>query len=129
VRGIVAVVGSEPMTRVVLRDSAGRAITMSGSEARMIGRLSGLEVWAAGARSGQTLTVTRFLVRAVDRAPAEDGDLVERGAALALLRADGTDVKLVDVPTALRAHLGDRVWVTLSENGGVQSFGVIEDRP
>ena len=125
-RGLIAVVGSQPMTRVTLRESDGRTITVSGAHAGALSRLAGIDVWVGGRRSGTELVATDFVVRAVEEIPAIDGRLAERRGALVLIRRDGGSIALRSAPAALRAHLGRRVWVTRSAAGEVLSFGLID---
>jgi hypothetical protein len=128
-RGLVAVGGSLPMTRVTLRDTVGRIVTITGAHATAISRLGGLEVWVAGTRSSEAeLAASVFRVRAVEGVPAIDGRLSERrGGALVLTPADGRTLTLSGPPAALREYVGRRVWVTRSASGEVLSFGLIEE--
>ena len=128
-RGLVAVGGSLPMTRVTLRDTVGRIVTITGAHATALSRLGGLEVWVGGTRSSETELAARvFRVRAVEGIPAIDGRLTERrGGALVLTTAEGRTVTLSGPPAALREYVGRRVWVTRSVSGEVLSFGLIEE--
>ena len=129
-RGIVAVVGTANDSRVVLRPAGGgRSVTLVGPEARIVGRLSGADVWASGNRDqyGQ-LRVSRFMVRTVDGNRAMDGTLIARGDRLLLVTRDGQQHAIGNPPPALRAHVGARVWLTGPLDTGPITFGVIDER-
>ena len=130
VRGIVAVVGTSFDSHVILRPAAGgRAVTLVGAQARTVGRLSGADVWLTGTRDDRgQITVSRFLVRSVDGAPALDGTLIARGDQLLLVTRDGKQHPIANPPPALREHVGARVWITGPLDKGPLTFGVIEER-
>ena len=100
-----------------------------GPSASAIGRASGAEVVAWGALSEpRTLDVSRYAVRSVDGVPAADGMLTESGGALVLVGADGTRRRIVSPPTALRALVGARVWISGAPDQEPQAFGVLEPK-
>ena len=116
------------MTRVTLRDTVGRIVTITGQHAPALSRLGGLEVWVAGTRSEMELAARVFRVRAVEGVPAIDGRLTERrGGVLVLTTAEGRAITLSGPPDALRGYVGRRVWVTRAASGEVMSFGLIEE--
>ena len=130
-RGVVAVVGSEVDEHVVVRpDGGGPAVTVLGAHAAAIGRLSGADVWIAGAPGPMRgFTVTRFLVRSVDGVAAIDGTLARRGAGYAIVTtASGAERRIAKPPAALLTHVGARVWITGSLETGAVTFGVISER-
>lgn len=127
-RGIVAVVGSAPMTEVVLRTATRGTVRLVGAAGAALRRLSGVELMVRGrAADGPraAFDVAGFAVRAVDGVPARDGTLMEERGAWFLVAADGGRHRLADPPAALRAHVGARVWVAGAGEGSVASFGVI----
>ena len=129
-RGIVAVVGTSFDSHVILRQPGGaRSVTLAGPQARTVGALSGADVWVSGTRdqSGR-ITVSRFVVRAVDGAPALDGTLIAHGQQLLLVTRDGKQHPIENPPPALRDHVGARIWVTGPLERGPITFGVIEER-
>lgn len=129
-RGIVAVVGTSFESKVVLRGPEGRRpITLIGPQARVIGQLSGADVWVSGNRDpyGQ-IRVSRFVVRGVDGNPALDGTLIARGDRLLVVTRDGQQHAIANPPAALREHVGARVWVSGPVDRAMIAFGVIEER-
>lgn len=144
-RGTITVVGSMPATQVVLRPrDGGAAVLLAGPELAQLKRLAGAEVWVAGKMLAQErgtegerpppagsrrLEVHSFAVRAVEGAAAFDGILLEDGAGLALLLADGRKLPLAHAPATLRDWLGARIWVAAPANLGSGAFGLIRPRP
>jgi hypothetical protein len=127
-RGIVAVVGSVPMTEVVLRTATRGTVRLVGAAAGALRRLSGVELMVRGrAADGPraAFEVAGFAVRAVDGVPARDGTLVEERGSWFLVTADGGRHRLAAPPDALREQVGARVWVAGAAEGSVASFGVI----
>lgn len=137
-RGTVAVVGSEPATRVVLRPVAGGAeIMLMGDAVRDLRRLAGVEVQVEGraedppgGRTGVgagSFVVERFAVRAVDGIPAVDGILVAEDDVVLLRRPDGELRRISQPPAALRTRIGAWVWIAGPLDDGVAAFGVIRE--
>ena len=87
-RGEVAVVGADPLTRVVLRTDD-RSITLEGPAVDQLRRVNGLTVRVDGSLRDDAMTVTSFRVRAVDGLPAADGVLVVEGDTAVLVRIAG----------------------------------------
>jgi hypothetical protein len=114
-RGVVQLVGSEPNNTVQLRLSAGRVVSLSGSELGALRMAAGIEVMTHGAVDAATgaFAVDRFAVRAVDGMAAVDGWLTAAAAGRFTLRlADGKEQALVGVPPGLAPQVGARVfWV------------------
>ena len=128
-RGIVAVVGTEHDKRVVIRPTGERAVTLAGSEATLVGRASGAEVWVSGTREAGAFTVAQFAVRTVDGISALDGTLATEGNGLVLLTSDGKRHAIANPPDALRQHVGGRVWISGNLNQGPVAYGIIKDKP
>lgn len=125
-RGVIALVGADPMIRVTLRGDPRGTLTLAGAPS--LSTLSGLELWVAGRQSDGVYEVKEFAVRAADGVPAIDGILTERAGALSLVRANGQTTSIAGAPAAIRPFIGKRVWVTIVD-GEVQTFGVIGERP
>ncbi len=121
-RGVIVLLGSDPMPRVALRADPGGPVTLRGAPA--LATLTGLEVWVAGARRDNGMDVTDFAVRAADGVPAIDGVLEERDGGFSLVR-NGRTTAIGRAPAAIRPLIGKRVWVTMA-NGDVHTFGLIE---
>jgi hypothetical protein len=129
-RGITAVVGSIPITRVVVRQAAGPSVTVTGPLAREIGVASGAEVWVRGRRvDDRTIEVTSYAVRSVDGVPAMTGTLAADGDRLVLIADDGRRRVIARPPAPLREHVGARVWITGDPTTTIASYGVLRPRP
>lgn len=128
-RGRVAVVGSTPITQVVLRPTAGRSITLIGPLADEIGSASGADVWVRGRRTGErSFEVASYAVRSVDGVPAVTGSLVADGSRLVLVSDDGRRHVIANPPASLREHVGARVWVSGDLATGITAYGVLRRR-
>ncbi|HEU5050814.1 MAG TPA: hypothetical protein VFU00_10845 [Gemmatimonadales bacterium] len=124
-----AVVGTDRDRAVSLRVSGQPSLRLTGTQAALVGRVSGADVWVLGRRTGErTFEVERFEVRSVDGVAVRDGVLGVDGSRYHIVLADGTRQPVVNPPGALRQHVGDRVWVSGSSTRPVVTFGVIEDR-
>lgn len=126
VRGVVAVVGSTPMTNVVVRPAGGRSVTVSGPLATEIGRASGAEVEVRGRKTGErTIEATGYAVRSVDGLPALTGRLAADGDRVILVSDDGLRRVIANPPPVLRQHIGARVWLTGDPATSIVVFGVL----
>jgi hypothetical protein len=122
VRGVIVIVGAEPMVRVTVRGDPRAAVTLVGAPA--LATLAGLEVWASGRRRGAVLDVQDFVVRAADGHAAIDGVLADRDGKHSVVGGDGQVTPIPRAPAAMQPLIGKRIWVTLV-NGEVRSFGLI----
>lgn len=128
-RGRVAVVGSVPVTQVVLRPAAGRSITLTGPLADEIRAASGADVWVRGRRVGErTFEVARYAVRTVDGVPAVTGTLTTDGNRLLLVDDDGGRHVVANPPQSLRDLAGSRVWISGDLSTGLAAYGVLRRR-
>jgi hypothetical protein len=124
-RGLIAVVGSAPMTQVVVTPPGGGQVALNGMAAGELGALGGAEVMVRGVRtSPRELVVADYAVRAVDGVAATDGMLIATGDGLVLQARDGTRRTVRNAPAELRALVGTRVWIAGSLERPV-SFGRI----
>jgi hypothetical protein len=128
VRGIVAEVGSLPVTSVVVRPAGGRSVTILGPLAREIGRAAGAEVWVSGGRTAEGLAAEQYAVRSVDGEPAVDGALAREGDRLVLVTPAGRR-PIARPPAALQGMIGARVWLVGALDGSITSYGVLRDAP
>lgn len=133
-RGVVAVVGSEPGTTVALSmDEGRRAVALLGERATLE-RVRGLEVVVRGERQaggglpgGDAFRVESFAVRASGGVPAWDGILVREGERYLLATGDGRRLPLEHVPAELRGRVGARVWISGVPGRFPDAFGIIDD--
>jgi hypothetical protein len=125
-RGIVEVVGAEPMSWVSLRTDTG-PVQVEGAAAESLRRASGVEVWVSGSRGedGRFL-VEAFRVRSVDGVEATDGVLQVDGDGIVLVTTEGERLPFTPVPTGLRALEGRRVWVAGRPGAEPRSWGALE---
>lgn len=123
-RGTVAVVGADPLTRVVLRTGA-VGIDLEGPEADTLRRVNGLVVRVEGRLQDSVMTVTGFRVREADGLPAADGILEIHGDSAVLVTPTGERLQYAPVPSALRAAAGKRVWIAGPVGSEPQAWGVI----
>jgi hypothetical protein len=127
VRGTVSVVGTATDERVMIRPlGGGPAIPVSGPVAKTLLLVSGADVQASGRRDAAgAFDVREFVVRSVDDVPAIDGTLVAQDGGIAIMTTDHTTHPIANPPPALRAHVGQRVWITGPLETGAVTFGVI----
>jgi hypothetical protein len=125
-RGIVEVVGADPMSWVSLRTGDG-PIQVDGAAAESLRRASGAEVWVSGSRGEDgRLRVESFRVRSVDGVAATDGILEVDGDAVVLVTSDGERVRYAPASAGLRALEGRRVWIAGEPGGEPRSWGALE---
>lgn len=136
VRGVVERVGSDPTSRLVVRGADGVACALQMTEPPSF---EGLDVALWGARDHTSATmlpgvactvmVTRYAVRAVDGVAAMDGVLRAQGDAYVLETANGKRRPLRDVPAALRAQVGARVYWAGPLDRAPEAYGVLAPAP
>jgi hypothetical protein len=125
-RGIVEVVGAEPMSWVSLRTDDG-PVQLDGDATASLRRASGAEVWVSGSLGEDgRLRVESFRVRSVDGVAAIDGILEVDGDAVVLVTADGERVRYAPTAAGLRALEGRRVWIAGEPGGEPRSWGALE---
>ena len=128
-RGVVAVVGSTPITQVVLRQPGARSIALTGPLADEIRSASGADVWVRGRRvNDRTFDVATYAVRSVDGVTAFTGMLVADGDRLAVVTDDGRRHTIARPPAPLREHVGARVWVSGDLSTTITAYGVLRRR-
>jgi hypothetical protein len=138
VRGVVRIVGSEPLTTVVLRlNDEGPGIAIVGSLSAEIGSLSGVEVAARGAAVDhhpptppRAVDVRSYDVVAVGDLPARSGRVAIHSEALWLVGVRDSVELAPPVPEPLRSLAGHRVYVAGPLERGrlhVQAFGAIKE--
>jgi hypothetical protein len=126
IRGVVAITGSDPLPRIVLRTEEG-GVRLHSDEPHLLKRLSGVEVAVRGSRRDDGFHVTEVEPLRVDGEPVIAGVVEEDGeGGLRLRRADGSTVRLLYAPAGLRP--GETVWVQGPGEVRVQRFGVYRDR-
>lgn len=139
VRGVVSVFGNAPVTSVLLSFGADTApLALVGEPSvRKLRAIAGVEVMVTGRRTMEidraasprgavVFRVERFVVRAVDGIPAEDGELVSSSGGFALRRADGKELKISALPPALRTRVGARIYLAGPLDRGPAAYGVID---
>lgn len=138
-RGVVAVVGNTPNTIVSLTAADGRIVVVHGDVLPELRAASGLEVMLFGSHAGTTrdgvpretpvMHGDRYIVRAVDGAPAHDGMLRFRNGVFLLERWGQSAVILTTVPDALRKQVGARVYWVGAFDRAPLAYGVLRIAP
>lgn len=125
-RGIVAVVGADPATMVVVRTADG-PVTIRGPVADTLRAINGVEVQVSGTERGDgSLEASSFRVRSADGLPAVDGILEIQGDTAVLTGPEGERARHAPVPASLRALEGRRVWIAGRSGGAPESWGSID---
>lgn len=123
-RGVVAIEGSEPATRVILVGANGRTELTSPS-VRFF-RLLGLDVQVSGRALGSGFSVSDYRVRAAHGLAALDGTLRTRDGRMYLSLTDGGERAIPQNGGLPPSLVGSRVWVVLSADGAIVEFGSLE---
>ncbi|MDQ8160764.1 MAG: hypothetical protein P3C12_15270 [Gemmatimonadota bacterium] len=132
-RGVLAIVGNDPLTRIQLATGAGVSWMVVGADEPVLRAASGLEVVLFG-RIGapdvdppatRQFTAQRMVVRAADGISAQDGILEREGARYVLRLADDRRVALPAIPEALRGRLGARIWWAGPTDRAPSAYGVL----
>jgi len=141
VRGRIAVVGSEPMTEVVLRPRGGREpLALEGKQVAMLRGLAGIDVLVRGRRTGtysRTATpgvtavfqVESFVVRSVSGIPATDGVVAVAGGQFYLVLQNGTRLPVAHFPSVLQQKIGARVFIAGPLDREAATYGLIAEHP
>jgi hypothetical protein len=115
---------------LLLQLADGTTIGLDGNEARPLASVLGAQVQVDGQMDGdQAFVVSRFVVLAVGGSPVVDGVLESiADGVYSLLLTGGGARTFVDATPELAEHLGERVWLILSEDDGgtPTAFGVIK---
>lgn len=135
VRGVLSVVGPEPLTALLLTPtSGGAAVAIEGSQALVMRGLSHLEVTAMGRMTSRrsasspmssVFEADTFVVRASDRVEAHDGLIARDGDRFLLVSGDSRTAAAF-LPVGLRSRLGARVYLVGPLNRPPVAYGVIE---
>lgn len=131
--GVVQVTGNEPMTMVQLLTTAQQVVTLDGALLDELRAAAGLEVEITarpiGAAAERIVRVEQYAVRAADGTPAIDGVLRATPQGLVFERANGTRTLLTEVPTALRDHVGARIFWVGSLDRFPLAYGILRAAP
>jgi hypothetical protein len=127
-RGVVAVVGAEPTTRVALR-TADAQLLLVGDPVEALRLAAGIDVWVSGSREEDgSLRVETYRVRSADGVPATDGMLELEGDTAVILTAAGDRVRFSPAPAGLRRLAGRHVWIAAPPGGEPRSWGTLDTR-
>lgn len=138
VRGVLLVVGAEPLTTLVLAPSNGTAsLAIEGSQASVLRGLSRLEVMVLGRPTSRrssaspstvVFEVDSFVVRAADRVVAHDGIVGVDGGRYHLAQG-ASRVAVAFMPADLQRRLGARVFLVGPLDQAPVAYGVIVPAP
>jgi hypothetical protein len=112
-------------TSIVLLEADGTIVGLLGGQVASIASVLKAEVEVHGILDGTELSVESFLVLAVGGAPASDGVLQLIGSSYTLVLTGGGWRDVVDPSPALKAHVGERIWLTGADDASPTGFGVI----
>jgi hypothetical protein len=125
-RGVVEIVGAEPITQVRIATPDGR-LTLTGPGADELRLAAGTEIWVAGTREeGDGFRIEAFAIRAVDGMAAVDGFLELDGDDAVLLTRTGDRVRFTPAPAGVRQLEGRRIWIAGPAGGEPQAWGPLE---
>lgn len=132
VTGQVRQVGSTPFVRTIV-SGEDTTVRVTGPYEEELSRVTGARVRILGGPAEETfpepaLRVTSYEILSVDGAKPLVGRLrrgEERGYYLEM--PGGREANLSIVPDGLRARVGAKVWLVLSEQGVVQRYGVLRE--
>jgi len=138
-RGIVRLVGNDPQAVLVLvaaNPSATPTLSLVGQAAPFLRNVVGLEVMISGRqtsdidlqaspRGAPKFLVDNFAVRSADGVVAHDGVLEMHDHSYSLRLADNSSVPIVNLPTALREHVGARIFLVGALGREPQAWGII----
>ena len=129
VTGVVSITGTGFEQRIVLlsTDASGNTIVplaAGAADSAALSRMGGIQVVAAGTRTGSGLRVDHFRATRVAGAPVVDGIIREAGSRLVLETAQG-HIALGNPPAPLRKMIGARVWIGGPLDTGPNTYGII----
>ena len=141
-RGIVRRIGPDPVSRLALFPVGadnGAPLALTGAQQIELAAAEGLEVMVSGAKTTEramevspggavVFRVRRFAVRAAEGVEAHDGVLVKAGERVYLEIAPGKRVPVVNLPAALNAKIGARVFLVGPLTRAPQAFGVLAEK-
>lgn len=130
VTGVVRLVGSTPMVRVLIEEVEGPTgvLEATGELREELLRLSGARVRAVGVVEDGRIRVSDYEILEIAGQTPVVGRLEIEGEAPVLVRGDGSRIELREVPDSLLESVGAKVWVILDPEDRVQGYGVVRER-
>jgi hypothetical protein len=137
-RGIIVESGPAPKTMLLLRPPTGESSVLRGREIALLRRVVGLDVMVEGRNTGErdatasprgaaVFNVERFQVRGADGIAAHDGIVRVEGDLYWLSLQDGRKLAVRNLPAALRALPGARVFLAGPLDHPPASYGIIAE--
>ncbi len=115
---------------VLLLTDDGATYQLSGANTVALKSVMHAVVEVQGSHLGPAqIDVLSFTVLEVQGRPVRDGILAQQGPDYVLQLASGEQLGLANVPSGLALALGNRVWVAISGDGQVTSYGIIAQAP
>ncbi|MEX2179802.1 MAG: hypothetical protein WD801_13890 [Gemmatimonadaceae bacterium] len=123
--GVVARVGSDPVSWMAITPPDGGQLRLSGTASAALGAVAGAHVWVTGARESSGFRVDAFEVRRVNGQPVDDGVVVVTSSDVAIRTRSGMQRTIPNAPPSMRELAGARVWVSQPVGGVAPSYGLI----
>ena len=141
-RGVIRRVGNDPVSVLVLTsgsDANANVVALAGPSLLTLERAAGLEVSIAGLltaernmmaspRGAPVFEVRHFIVRAADGQPAVDGVLNSQNGEYFLISANGVRHNTPNLPAALRAQIGARIFLVGPLDRAPAAFGILAEK-
>jgi hypothetical protein len=128
---VVSTPTQEILPQLSLRIDDGTLIGLIGPEAAALVSVVGADVEVVGTTPTDLLInqglveVERFVVLSVGGSNVSDGVLELIDGAYSLDLTTGGRRELADPPTDLADHVGERIWLTMADDGSPLTYGVI----
>ena len=128
---VVANATQKILPQFSLQIDDGTLIGLIGTETASLVSVVGAEVEVVGSTPNDILLdqalvdVQRFVVLSVQGSQVSDGILELIDGAYSLDLTTGGRRELADLPTDLTDHIGERIWLTMADDGSPLIYGVI----
>ncbi len=136
-RGVVRLVGSEPMATLAVFPAAGDPVVPQGADAELLRSLTGIEVVVrgrvtfdcaadAGPRGARIFELASFRVRAVGGVRAVDGILTRVDSGWRLVTLEGEQIAIAFLAPMMRLQEGARVYFVGPFDRAPSTYGIIK---
>ena len=136
-RGMVRLVGSEPLATLAVFPATGDPVVPQGADAELLRGLTGIEVVVrgrltfecasdAGPRGARIFEMASFAVRAVGGVRAVDGILTRVDSGWRLVTPEGEQIAIAFLAPMLRLQEGARVYFVGPFDRAPSTYGIIK---